>query len=195
MAQLDPDDIIRVIDEESEDECTAEITRLKRKRKGFRAAFTEILNIIDRLITASRGADNRINKSEDNKVSLLRAFEKLEKRYEKLQRLNRRIFSINLVEADDAGYQEAIDTALNSYTLRIDDLGALRIAMLPNPNQQGAVGAHVQGHNLRPVEALKPSFSLSFDNSPTELSTWLSQFRSYYEASRLHTLTGESKKR
>ena len=60
--------------------------------------------------------------------------------------------------------------------------------MLPNPNQQGAVGTHVQGHNLRPVEALKPSFSLSFDNSPTELSTWLSQFRSYYEASRLHTL-------
>ena len=88
MAQPDPDDIIRVIDEESEDECTAEITRLKRKRKGFRAAFTEILNIIDRLITASRGADNRVNKSEDNKVSLLRAFEKLEKRYEKLQRLN-----------------------------------------------------------------------------------------------------------
>ena len=93
-----------------------------------------------------------------------------------------------MVEADDAGYQEAIDTALNSYTLRIDNLGALRIAMLPNPNQQGAVGTHVQGHNLRPVEALKPSFSLSFDNSPTELSTWLSQFRSYYEASRLHTL-------
>ena len=188
MAQPDPDDIYRELDEENEDACAAEITRLKHKRKGLRSTFTEILNIIDRLITASRGADNRINKSEDNKVSLLRAFEKLEKRYDKLQRLNRRIFSINLVEADDAGYQEAIDTALNSYTLRIDNLGALRIAMLPNPNQQGAVGTHVQGHNLRPVEALKPSFSLSFDNSPTELSTWLSQFRSYYEASRLHTL-------
>ena len=59
--------------------------------------------------------------------------------------------------------------------------------MLPNPNQQGAGGIGA-GPNLRPVEALKPSFSLSFDNSPTELSTWLSQFRSYYEASRLHTL-------
>ena len=57
--------------------------------------------------------------------------------------------------------------------------------MLPNLNQQGAGGA---GLNVRPVEALKPSFSLSFDNSPTELSTWLAQFKSYFEASRLHTL-------
>ena len=119
MAQPDPDDIIRVIDEESEDECTAEITRLKRKRKGFRAAFTEILNIIDRLITASTGADKRVNKSEDNKVSLLRAFEKLEKRYEKLQTLNTRILSINFDELLEAGYQES---ALNAYTLRIDNL-------------------------------------------------------------------------
>ena len=76
MAQPDPDDIYRELDEENEDACAAEIARLKRKRKGLRSTFTEILNIIDRLITASRGADNRINKSEDNKVSLLRAFEK-----------------------------------------------------------------------------------------------------------------------
>ena len=59
--------------------------------------------------------------------------------------------------------------------------GQLRIAMLPNPNQQGAGGIGA-GPHLRPVEALKPSFSLSFDNSPTELSTWLSQFKSYFEA-------------
>ena len=43
----DPDDILRDINEESENDTAAEITRLKRKRKGFRAAFTEILNIID----------------------------------------------------------------------------------------------------------------------------------------------------
>ena len=56
---MDPDDILRQIDEESEVATAAEITRLKRKRKGFRAAFAEILKIIDRLITASKGADNR----------------------------------------------------------------------------------------------------------------------------------------
>ena len=85
---MDPDDILRQIDEESEVATAAEITRLKRKRKGFRAAFTEILNITDRLITASQGADNRINRSEDNRLALQRAFEKLELRYEKLQKLN-----------------------------------------------------------------------------------------------------------
>ena len=184
---MDTDDILRQVNEDSEADVAAEITRLKRKRKGFRAAFTEILNIIDRLITASQGPGNRINRSEDNRLALQRAFEKLELRYEKLQKLNHRVHDINLIPDDDAGYQEAIDTASTSYMERIDSLGQIRIAMLPNPNQQGAGGLGA-GPQLRPVEALKPSFSLSFDNSPTELSTWLSQFKSYFEASRLHTL-------
>ena len=131
---MDPDDILRQIDEESEAATATEITRLKRKRKGFRAAFTEILNITDRLITASQGADNRINRSEDNRLTLQRAFEKLELRYEKLQKLNHRVLAINLVPDDDTGYQASVDAALNSYTERIDNLGQLRIAMLPNPN-------------------------------------------------------------
>ena len=42
----DNDDIFRYIDEENDEECIEEITRLKRKRCGLRAAFTEILNII-----------------------------------------------------------------------------------------------------------------------------------------------------
>ena len=167
---MDQDDIIRGIDEESATECAAEITRLKRKRKGFKAAFTEILNIIDRLITASTGADNKVNRSEDNRLAIQRAFEKLELRYEMIQKLNHRILGINQVQDDDAGYQEAIDTASNSYMQRIDNWGQLRIAMLPNPNQHGAGGLG-EGRNLRPVEALKPSFSLTFDNSPTEFST------------------------
>ena len=107
----DPDDILREIDEESEAETAAEITRLKRKRKGFRAAFTEILNIIDRLITDSKGTDNRINRSEDNRLALQRAFEKLELRYEKLQKLNHRVLAINLVTDNDNVYQASIDAA------------------------------------------------------------------------------------
>ena len=102
-------------------------------------------------------------------------------------KLNHRIHGINLTEADNAVYQGSIDETLKAFTTRIDNLGHLHNAMLPNPNQQGAGGAGA-GLNLRPVEALKPSFSLSFDNSPTELSTWLAQFRSYFEASRLHIL-------
>ena len=164
----DNDDIFRYIDEESDVECADEITRLKRKRKGFRAAFTGILNIIDRLITASRGADNRINRSEDNRLAIQKAFEKLEQRFDKMEKVNHRILTINRVQDDDAGYQEAIKTAENQYMQRIDNWGQLRIAMLPNPNQQQGAGNVGEGRNLRPVEALKPSFTLTFDNSPTD---------------------------
>ena len=150
---MDQDEIFKHINEESEAECAVEITRLKRKRKGYKAAFTGILNIIDRLITASQGADNRINRSEDNRMAIQRAFEKLELRYEKLQKLNHRVLAINLVADDDNGYQESIDAASNSYMERIDNLGELRIAMLPNPNQQGPGGLGA-GPHFRPVEAL-----------------------------------------
>ena len=183
----DQDDIIRNIDLESEEECATEIERLTRKRRGLKAAFTEYINIVDRLMKASQGDENRINKSEDNRIAIQRAFEKLELRYEKLQKLNHRVFEINLVADDEEAFQEIITLANNAYLQRVDEYGRLRIAMLPNPNQQGAAGLP-EGRHLRPVEALKPSFSLSFDNSPTELSTWLSQFKSYFEASRLQNL-------
>ena len=78
---MDQDEIFKHINEESEAECAVEITRLKRKRKGYKAAFTGILNIIDRLITASQGADNSINRSEDKNLTMERALEKLEHRY------------------------------------------------------------------------------------------------------------------
>ena len=142
----DNEDIFRYINEESDEECAAEITRLKRKRKGLRASLTAILNIIDRLITASKGADNRINRSESNRLAIERAFEKLEQRYDKLDKLNNRILSINTVQDDDAGYQEAIDTATNSYMQRIDNWGQLRIAMLPpNPHEQQGAGGLGEG--------------------------------------------------
>ena len=67
MSELeDPDDIIREIDENNEDQCEAEIERLRKKRRGFRAAFTEIENIVTNLITATRGADGALDRSEAN---------------------------------------------------------------------------------------------------------------------------------
>ena len=81
----DQDDIIRDIDESVLQACANEIERLKKKRRGFKAAFTQILNIIDRLIQASKGPDNKIDKSESKRLALERAFEKLEQRYEKLE--------------------------------------------------------------------------------------------------------------
>ena len=48
------DDIFREIDESVLAECAAEIERLKKKRRGFKAAFTQILNVIDKLIDFCR---------------------------------------------------------------------------------------------------------------------------------------------
>ena len=133
------DDIIRQIDESVVAECATEIERLKKKRRGFKAAFTQILNVIDKLIQSSKGPNDRVNKSESNRLALERAFEKLEQRYEKLEKVNYRILTINQVPDDEAGYQEAINANTAAYTERIEALGQLRIAMIPNGNQQGAV--------------------------------------------------------
>ena len=179
------DDIFREIDESVLAECAAEIERLKKKRRGFKAAFTQILNVIDKLIQASKGPDNKINKSESNRLALERAFEKLEQRFEKLEKINYRILSINQVPDDQAGYQEAIDANTAAYTERIEALGELRIAMLSN--QQGAVNDG-QNAGIKTVTDLKPNYSLSFDNTPMELSTWITCFKAYFEASKLHYL-------
>ena len=132
----DPDDIILAVNEDSQDECAAEINRLIHKRRGFRAAFTEIINVIDRLVASSRGPDNKVDKSEDKRLAIQRHSLQLDKRYEKLQKLNHRILSINFVDADEQAYQDCIDVAMNLYTQRIENIGALKIEMLPNPNQQ-----------------------------------------------------------
>ena len=63
------DDIFREINEADLAACAAEIERLKKKRRGFKAAFTQILNVIDKLIQASKGPDNKINKSESNRLA------------------------------------------------------------------------------------------------------------------------------
>ena len=169
------DDIFREIDETVLAEFAAEIERLK------------ILNVIDKLIQASKGPHNKIDRSESNRLALERAFEKLEQRFEKLEKVNYRILSINQVPDDQAGFQEAIDANTTAYTERIETLGQLRIAMLPNGNQQGAVNDG-QNATIKTVTDLKPSYSLSFDNTPMELSTWITCFKAYFEASRLHTL-------
>ena len=60
----------------------------------------------------------------------VRAFEKLEQRYEKLEKVNYRILTINQVPDDEAGYQEAINANTTAYTERIEALGQLRIAIV-----------------------------------------------------------------
>ena len=132
------DDIIRDINFESANDCAAEITRLKRKRRGFKASFTEIINIVDKIILASISDDlTKVNRSQDNLNTIQRSFEKLEVRYDKYQKLNHRILDLNQVEDDTKEYQKILDDTCKLYMERIEKLGNFRLMMLPdNPNTQ-----------------------------------------------------------
>ena len=124
-----PDDIFREIDLEDQDAIDEENARLIKMRKGYRSNFTLSVNSINNLITASRGDNGAVDKSQANKEALLRAREKLEVRYEKLQALNNRQLVITQDEETDqaeAGtYQGNIDNAAERYNQVIRDLAKL----------------------------------------------------------------------
>ena len=188
----DPDDIFRDIDLDNEDDVAEENTRLIKKRKGYRSNFTLSINSINNLITASRFENGAVDKSQGNREALQRAREKLEIRYEKLQALNNRQLVITQDEEQyvtPAGtYQTNIDNAAERYNQVIRDLAKLNEAIQPPPNWNDINHHNEQPNQLKPIQALKPSFILSFDNSPTELATWGTQFLSYFEASKLQNL-------
>ena len=123
---------------DDEDEVKNENYRLIRKRIGLRSNFTEIVNSITNLITASRFQNGAVNKSQANIEALKRAREKLERRYEKLQALNTRQLVITQDEETDvreAGhYQGNIDNAAERYNQVIRDLSQLDEALQPQTN-------------------------------------------------------------
>ena len=192
----DPDDIYRVIDEDKEDQRTAEVACLFPKLRALKGHFTAAYNVLSNLITATRGVDNTFDTSTGNQNAIERAREKLELRYEKLERCYNRMLSIshNLKTSDNISSTDLLEKDFQAiqdkYGTIIATRGQLMIDMLPKQApDQGQIGGANQ--NLKPIEALKPSFTLDFENSPTELAAWMAQFKAYYEASRLHTLPTE----
>ena len=194
--EANPDDIFRTIDEENLDQRTAEVDRLIKKLRTLKGHHTSAYNVLSNLIKATRGDDNNFDTSTGNQNAIERAREKLEQRFDKLERCYNRLLSIshglNYTDGRD------IPTKLEGDFKQIQDnygeiiaaRGKLMIDMLPKPaSQQGHAGAANQ--NLKPIDALKPSFTLDFENSPTELAAWMAQFKAYYEASRLHVLPVE----
>ena len=189
----DPDDIFRDIDLDNEDDVIEENNRLIKKRKGYRSNFTLSVNGINNLITASRGDNGAVDKSQANKEALLRARGKLEVRYEKLQALNNRQLVITQdVEVEDvreAGYYQGnIDNAAERYNQVIRDLAKLNLELQPQPYWNDNNHHNEHQNHLKPIIALKPEYTLSFDNTPTELNTWSISFRSYFDASKFDTL-------
>ena len=178
------DEIFRDIDENNDDAVQAEIQRLTRSKRGYKAAFTRSANAMDSLINASSSNGN-LDRSKSTQEAIARERERLESRYEKLQNVQTRIYRLNTAEDQDDVYTKHIDEIADRYQNIIEELGALMIELLPQQSNNGTQQAH---GNVRPVAALQPSFQLSFDNSPTEKAHWIEQFRSYYEASNLNQL-------
>ena len=158
----DTDDIFRDIDIDNDDDVNEEIHRLTRKRIGFRASFTSIVNSINNLIIASRGDNGTVNKSQANKEALLRAREKLEVRYEKLQTLYNRQMVLTRdrkqEENDDfhhraaGAFQGFITQTDERYNQVIRDLSRLDLEIQPQPNWND--GNHNEQHNhLKPIMA------------------------------------------
>ena len=184
----DPDGIIRQINEADGNACQAEIKRLWQKRKGYLTAFNLSCRGLEMLMNSAKGAHGVFDRSPGTHQAIERERERLEQRYERLQLLHRRVFELNLVDDDKARYQEAIDKVFDSFKGISEMLSEFMRKLLPtNEAQPGNNVAAHQG-NVRPMTALKPSFELSFDNSPTELACWMDQFRAYFEASKLNQL-------
>ena len=168
-----PDDIFRAIDEENLDQRKAEVDRLIKKLRSLKGHHTSAYYVLSNLITATRGDDNNFDTSTGNQNAIEHAREKLEQRFDKLERCYNRLLSIshglNYTDGRD------IPTKLEGDFKQIQDnygeiiaaRGKLMIDMLPKPaSQQGHAGAANQ--NLKPIDALKPSFTLDIENSPTD---------------------------
>ena len=178
----DPDDIFRDIDLDDQDAINDETIRLNKKRRGFRASFTSIVNSINNLITASRGTNGTVNRSQANKDALQRAREKLEVRYEKLQTLDNRMMVItqdleqeenDQFKAREAGlFQNCINNTDERYNQVVRDLTTLELELQPQPYWNDNNHHNEHQNHLKPIIALKPEYTLSFDNTPTELNTW-----------------------
>ena len=165
----DPDDIFRDIDLDNQDDVLEENHILVKKRKSYRSNFTLSVNSINNLITASRGDNGALNKSQANKDALQRAREKLEIRYEKLQTLNNRLMIITNDQAqeendqvyarEEGAYQIIIDNTDERYNQVVRDLTTLELELQPYPNWNDNHNHNEQHHHLKPIIALKPEYT------------------------------------
>ena len=156
MSQIpDPDDIFRAINEDDEEKVAGDFNRLVPKLRAFKSHHTAACNILANLIKATVGENNTFDRTPANQTAIERAREKLEVRYEKLERCYNRLISLSRSDknTDDVGadYQKLQD----KHAALILARGQLMIDMLPKETpQQGQAGGANQ--NLKPIEALKP---------------------------------------
>ena len=140
MDHLDPDpeDIYRQIDLENEAECTAEVTRLRKKLRGYKTHFTIAFNVLGSLINASQNRNNQFDRSTDTMNAMRRAREKLESRFNKLENCFRRLMELTSENDQLVIYEEGLESCCDKYRQAIQGMGDLMIAMNPQPAPQYA---------------------------------------------------------
>ena len=173
MTQVpDPDDILRTIDKENEDQRNTEVKRLLPKLRAFKSHFTASYNILANLITATRGKNNNFDRTTGTMNALDRSREKLEQRFHKVDLCFNRMLTLSHENEAAENLEADFTKVQEKYAGVIQAIGQLMIDMLPPPvAQQPQAGGPQQ--ILKPVDALKPAFTLSFDHSPTELAAWM----------------------
>ena len=91
------DDIIRQIDEQDAPACATEITRIKRKRRGYITAFNRSVKAFTSLIDSTRGEGGIFDRSPGKQGAIARERERLEIRYEKLHTVSNFLISYNKI--------------------------------------------------------------------------------------------------
>ena len=197
----DPDDIIRLdVDASDGMQCVNEIDRLVNKRRGFKASYSQAINSLASLVNATRGPNGTFDRTPGTMEAIQRQRTRLETRFEKLQTLNNRCLELvpapfqndqgELTAEEVTTLTETFVTESNNaqakFNQAVEAMGKLMIDMLPGNVPVAAAVAQPQ--TIKTIEGLKPNFTLSFDNSPSELRNWLTQYKAYHDASHLNAL-------
>jgi hypothetical protein len=188
------EDIIRNINTDHTKEVDDEMKRLwHRKRIALQGHFTRRKNILIRLIISTMYGSVDPNEatnfdySTTTREQLNKAKTDLDDSYEKLGRLYDRINELNIEDAAHAD-SKAFATIIASTEAAYDQIertfGVLKYKLI----QQQVPQPHVAEAQIKPVTALKPSFELTFEHNPTELESWIQQYTSYHNASKMDRL-------
>jgi hypothetical protein len=185
------EDIIRNINTDHAKEVDNEMKRLwHRKRIALLGHFTRRKNILVRLIISTMYGSLDPNEatnfdySTTTREQLNKAKTDLDESYEKLGRLYDRINELNpkdAVHADSKAFATTIANTEAAYDQIERTFGTLKYKLI----QQQQPQPHVAEAQIKPVTALKPSFELTFEHNPTELESWIQQYTSYHNASKI----------
>jgi hypothetical protein len=186
------EDIIRNINTDQQQEVKNEMARLwNRKRVALQGHYTRRKNILSRLIISTMYGSTdpeeatNFDYSTTTREQLNKAKTDLDESYEKLGRLYDRINELNPENADHVdskAFANPIATTEAAYDQIERTFGTLKYKLIQQPQP------HVAEAQIKPVTALKPSFELTFEHNPTELESWIQQYTSYHNASKMDRL-------